>query len=221
MKIISMISICLILAACEPTKKTVEIAETEQGTPIESADVEQVAPIESAEVEEVAPIESAEVEEVAPIESAEVEEVTPIEVVVGKDVWAWQNVSEISNSNFHKVAAQKLYQKFGVDCTNTLLVVPSPDGTAGIITIPLNKKYKSFFTRVCVAIDNPWPYETITVYCDGQERELIKKIGPKHEPHNLNINTENVDVLTIMVKPGRKGYYEKVVFFDSILKNNN
>ena len=226
-----MISICLILVACEPTKKTADLANTEQVTLVESAEVEQVSPIESAEVEQVSPIESAEVEEVAPIETVEVEQVSPIEtaeveevvpieiaeVVAVKDVLVWQNVSEISNSNFHKVAAQKLYQKYGVDCTNTLLVVPSPDGTAGIINIPLNQKYNSFFTRVCVAVDNPWPYETITIYCDGQERELIKKIGPKNAPRNLEIDTKNVDMLTIKVKPGRKGYYEKVVFFDTTL----
>jgi len=217
MKIISMISICLILVACEPTKKTVEIVNTEQVAPIESAEVEQVAPIESAEVEELAPIESAEVEDVTSVEIVSEEEIPQVE----KGILVWQNVSGISNSNFYKVVAQKLFQEDGVVYTNVLQVAPSADATAGIITIPLNKKYNSFFTRVCVVVDNPWPYETITIFCDGQERESIKKIGPKNAPRNLNINTENVDVLTIKVKPGRKGYYEKVIFFDSILKIND
>ena len=137
------------------------------------------------------------------------------------NVLTWQDISGISNSNFYGVTKQKFYQKYGVDCTNTLLVVPAIDGTDGTITIPLNKKYDNFSTRVCVAVGNPWPYETITVYCDDKEVEKIKKIGPKDVPRSLNINTKDVDTLTIKVKPGRKGYYEKVVFFDTALKVTN
>jgi len=196
MKAISLLVVCVVILGCAPIEKGSKSNE-----------------IKSSEVSGA--------EKATQIEIVAEEEVTPVVIVVEKDVLVWQNVSGISNSNFHKVVTQKLYQKFGVDCTNTLLVVPSPDGTAGIITIPLNKKYNSFLTRVCVAVDNPWPYETITVYCDGQEKEIIKKIGPKHAPRNLDINTKDVDVLTIKVKPGRKGYYEKVIFFDTILKVDN
>ena len=217
MKVISMIIICLVLLACTQTKKTTESAETKKVTPIEIVAEEEVTPIEIVAEEEATSVEIVAEEEATPIEIVAEEEITQIE----KEVLVWQNIPKISNSNFYKAVTQKLYQKYGVDCTNALVVVPSLDATAGVITIPLNKKYDSFFTRVCVVVDNPWPYETITIYCDGQERESIKKIGSKNAPHDLNINTENVDVLTIKVKPGRKSYYERVVFFDTILKINN
>lgn len=134
------------------------------------------------------------------------------------NVLTWQDISGISNSNFYNVTLQYLYKNNNVNYTNTLRVVPSPDGKEGTITIPLNKKYDNFYTRVCVVVGNPWPYETITVYCDDKEIKKIKKIGPKTAPLNLNINTKDVGALTIKVKPGRKGYYEKIIFFDTTLK---
>ncbi len=140
---------------------------------------------------------------------------------IEKNLLSWQNISDISNSNFYNVALQDLYKNNNVNYTNVLRAVPSPNGTEGTITIPLNKKYNNLFTRVCVAVGNPWPYETITVYCDDKEVKKIKKIGPKNAPRNLDINTKNVDILTIKVKPGRKGYYEKVVFFDTVFKTAN
>ena len=140
---------------------------------------------------------------------------------VVKEALVWQNIPGISFSDFHKAVKHKSYKALDVVYTNTLWVIPLPDGKTGTITIPLDKKYNNFFTRVCVVVDNPWPYETITVYCDGQEKEIIKKIGPKNAPRDLNINTKDVDVLTIKVKPGRKGYYEKVIFFDTMLKVDN
>ena len=144
-----------------------------------------------------------------------------VKTKVEKEDLIWQKIPGISISNFHKVTKQKFYQKNGVDFTNTLWVIPLPEITEGTITIPLNKKYVNFYTRICVVVGNPWPYETITVYCDDKEVEKIKKIGPKNAPRSLNINTKDVDTLTIKVKPGRKGYYEKVVFFDTALKVTN
>ena len=135
--------------------------------------------------------------------------------ILKRGTFNWHDIKNITSTNFYKMVFKKDYRKGNIVFKNALVVVPTPDGTPGNILIPLNKKYERFSTQISVDVNNPNPYETITIYGDNKKLDYIKKIGPNTPPVCLKINTKDVDLLRIEVAPGHKGYYEKIIFFDA------
>ncbi len=116
----------------------------------------------------------------------------------------------IEYTNFYSKSVQKNIKTK----KDELCVVPMGNGTAGGILIPLNKRCDQFSIHIKVKSPNKWPYEIITIYGDDKMIGGIDRINVKDSALPLIVNTKGVEKLRIEVKPGRKAYYEKVMFFD-------
>ena len=130
------------------------------------------------------------------------------------------SLSSINISNVYKYKLNTESIEFGSNIYDqSIVIIPKPVKD-NLITISFTNEpnYNILEFDAFVSVKNKWPYEIFEVYGDSQLLKPPIKIKAQKVPRLLRYNIADKNVIQIIIKVGRIGYYEKIILANPLLK---
>ena len=127
----------------------------------------------------------------------------------------------ISNTYKYKLNTSEIEYK-NYKYNQSILIIPKPIKN-NIITISFSNEFACniFEFEAFLKVKSKWPYEIFELYGDGQLLKEPVKIRAIDAPRKFRYNITGKNIIQIKIKVGQRGYYEKIIVANPILKQES
>ena len=131
------------------------------------------------------------------------------------------SLSSISISNIYKYKFNISKVEYKNNKYNqSILIIPKPVKNTEITISFINESnYNIFEFEAFLDVKSKWPYEIFELYGDDKLLKEPVKIRATDAPRKLCYNITGKNKIQMKIKVGQRGYYEKIILANPILKS--